>query len=536
MDPTFTSNQPYILNDVNRTIIFICNGEIYNYKELYKSMNIKPKSDSDCEVIIHLYKKYGVKKFFLTDSLVNGSKSAFKEFVSELSRAMNEENITDLTWHGQYITRPMEQVDQSIYEAMAASGAEGLTIGVETGSDSVRDHMAKKFSSADLDHEMAQFSKYQLDTVLLFFSSYPTETWRDFRDTLDMWIRYQRYAGDRTVYKMTLGQPYTHHADTPLWLMQDEIELKQDPRSDILWLLEGNPELDFIERLRRRVISQEVAVALNLPLARNTPELIQLSGTLKSQRADIEGFFDLTRKEVPLYFNQYQLPNWPAVVMTPPEIQQQLYNHLTKTNIVINLSAVSDTDWLPIVTVVLGNQQQTVVVPKEGTEVQLNITGKIGDSTDLTVEFANQPVNETNFYKVNADSYHSSKRVTINSIKINGCEIAVKGTYINTRGSFQASGQYQVNKDSTELRNWYNEVLAMAKDHSLIKELYTNGTFRLNLQFPVLNDIINSDAYMNKDDIRNDDAALTELKYELVKYDYKDQDKWINLLDTSKLH
>jgi len=50
------SNQPIIIND----IAIICNGEIYNYKELYKSMNIKPKSDSDCEVIIHLYKKYGI--------------------------------------------------------------------------------------------------------------------------------------------------------------------------------------------------------------------------------------------------------------------------------------------------------------------------------------------------------------------------------------------------------------------------------------------------------------------------------------------
>jgi asparagine synthase (glutamine-hydrolysing) len=50
------SNQPIIINDIG----IICNGEIYNYKELYKSMNVRPKTDSDCEVIIHLYKKYGI--------------------------------------------------------------------------------------------------------------------------------------------------------------------------------------------------------------------------------------------------------------------------------------------------------------------------------------------------------------------------------------------------------------------------------------------------------------------------------------------
>jgi len=52
------SNQPLIFND----IVLICNGEIYNYKELYKSMNIQPKTGSDCEVIIHLYEKYGIEQ------------------------------------------------------------------------------------------------------------------------------------------------------------------------------------------------------------------------------------------------------------------------------------------------------------------------------------------------------------------------------------------------------------------------------------------------------------------------------------------
>ena len=51
------SNQP--IKDGN--IVLICNGEIYNYKELYTMMNITPTTDSDCEVIIHLYKRYGIE-------------------------------------------------------------------------------------------------------------------------------------------------------------------------------------------------------------------------------------------------------------------------------------------------------------------------------------------------------------------------------------------------------------------------------------------------------------------------------------------
>jgi asparagine synthase (glutamine-hydrolysing) len=52
------SNQPLVIND----IVLICNGEIYNYNKLYEIMNITPLTGSDCEVIIHLYIKYGIEQ------------------------------------------------------------------------------------------------------------------------------------------------------------------------------------------------------------------------------------------------------------------------------------------------------------------------------------------------------------------------------------------------------------------------------------------------------------------------------------------
>jgi asparagine synthase (glutamine-hydrolysing) len=52
------SNQPILIDDIS----LICNGEIYNYRELYAAMNIEPSTQSDCEVIIHLYKKYGIEQ------------------------------------------------------------------------------------------------------------------------------------------------------------------------------------------------------------------------------------------------------------------------------------------------------------------------------------------------------------------------------------------------------------------------------------------------------------------------------------------
>ena len=50
------ANQPLIIDNV----ALICNGEIYNYKELYKVCGVTPTTSSDCEVIIHLYILYGI--------------------------------------------------------------------------------------------------------------------------------------------------------------------------------------------------------------------------------------------------------------------------------------------------------------------------------------------------------------------------------------------------------------------------------------------------------------------------------------------
>jgi asparagine synthase (glutamine-hydrolysing) len=52
------SNQPIIINN----ILLICNGEIYNYKELYKILDLNGTTQSDCEIIIHLYEKYGMEQ------------------------------------------------------------------------------------------------------------------------------------------------------------------------------------------------------------------------------------------------------------------------------------------------------------------------------------------------------------------------------------------------------------------------------------------------------------------------------------------
>ena len=53
-------NQP-ISHPEDNKLTLICNGEIYNYKDLVNDNDFKMKSSSDCEIILHMYKKYGIE-------------------------------------------------------------------------------------------------------------------------------------------------------------------------------------------------------------------------------------------------------------------------------------------------------------------------------------------------------------------------------------------------------------------------------------------------------------------------------------------
>ena len=56
IDDTFSSNQPFIVENDTRTVVFLCNGEIYNYRELIELFHLPPVKN-DCRVLLELYMK-----------------------------------------------------------------------------------------------------------------------------------------------------------------------------------------------------------------------------------------------------------------------------------------------------------------------------------------------------------------------------------------------------------------------------------------------------------------------------------------------
>jgi asparagine synthase (glutamine-hydrolysing) len=58
MDTSFKSNQPYVLQEKDRTVVFLCNGEIYNFKYLISKYKLDIDGNSDCMTVPKLYMKY----------------------------------------------------------------------------------------------------------------------------------------------------------------------------------------------------------------------------------------------------------------------------------------------------------------------------------------------------------------------------------------------------------------------------------------------------------------------------------------------
>jgi asparagine synthase (glutamine-hydrolysing) len=58
-DTTSAGMQPFIIGEPGARVVLMCNGEIYNYQKLKERYDIVTASGSDCEVLLHMYIKFG---------------------------------------------------------------------------------------------------------------------------------------------------------------------------------------------------------------------------------------------------------------------------------------------------------------------------------------------------------------------------------------------------------------------------------------------------------------------------------------------
>ena len=217
--------------------------------------------------LISYYNQHGVKNFYFNDALINGSVKDQKIFCKELISYYQAQSLPQryFRYSGLFIVRPSTSFKESDFELMGQSGADTVVIGIETGSDRVRHDMNKQFTNADLDFTMEQCMKNSIRVYFLMIVGYPTETERDFQDTLDMLTRYRKYVVSGTIVGVNFGTTFTIGEGTPIWHNYKQLNLvgvNGHRPEDIYWMSLDNPALTYKERCVRRLRVQKHAVDL----------------------------------------------------------------------------------------------------------------------------------------------------------------------------------------------------------------------------------------------------------------------------------
>jgi len=118
----------------------------------------------------------------------------FRDLCQELANRKKK-----IKWEAQFIVRDKKTFSQQDFDNLANSGCVGLDMGIESGSEQVRDHMRKKFSNDDIEYFVTNLGERNMKMKFLLICGYPTETESDFEQTLELLRKYKKYANKITI-------------------------------------------------------------------------------------------------------------------------------------------------------------------------------------------------------------------------------------------------------------------------------------------------------------------------------------------------
>jgi radical SAM superfamily enzyme YgiQ (UPF0313 family) len=226
-----------------------------NVKDIWNKFVYKSGSKIAHEVF-ELYQNTGIANVNFTDSLINGSIKTFREYNKTLIQLKEKNPDFNPKYKGQFICRPVGQLKESDYLEMSLAGVETLVVGIESFSNSVRDHMRKKFDNEAIDYHLLLCSKYGIKNVFLLLTGYVTETLEDHKENLRYLKKYQVYALSNIISNLGFnvgGLVITPDSGIPLNNMETDLGIIYHNVDKNLqdWTCLTNPTLTIKERYRR---------------------------------------------------------------------------------------------------------------------------------------------------------------------------------------------------------------------------------------------------------------------------------------------
>ena len=199
--------------------------------------------------MVYLSQRHDVTNFHFTDSLINGNLKEYRILMSllaEYNRDRDEEH--KLKWYSYFIFRPKASFSEEDWRLTAEGGGRGLSVGIETLSDTARAHLGKHFTNEDIEWSFQMAQKYGgIRFILLFFTGYITETDKDHEFALQWWPKQVKYRD--VIAKVNPGSPLGILHNTPLDLDFDRLGLKRVGENPEDWC---NPATDNTPEKRLR--------------------------------------------------------------------------------------------------------------------------------------------------------------------------------------------------------------------------------------------------------------------------------------------
>lgn len=407
-DYLWADNQPHLLVTGSTGCVRDC--DFCDIKHAFGKYKFK-QGTALAEEIIYLQNHYGINKFILTDSLINGGMKPFKDFLLRL-KEHNSTSIQKIIWSGQYICRNEIRHKKDIdlyYQLLKESGAEGLTIGAESGSNHVLAAMDKKTTVEALFFELDYFRKYGITCSLLTFSGHWSEHHEHFIDHCRMLNDLVPYVKSGTVAAVYLGRPFKVLPNTPADNNLNIIKHKKDYN---IWICRNNRANTYKARLKRKLITDSIARQLRIPHDDEETEILQHeSEFIRNNLDEINNFFTRHSKDHSGYIENDQ-----------DFIFQEIFKHKSTFNLKLQVEANSY-NGLPQLKIVLNNQTLFDDCLIDGShDINLNLSvSQLREINQLEFHMPNKCINDT--LVDSTGKIIKDKNIVFTSLYIDNCDV-----------------------------------------------------------------------------------------------------------------
>jgi hypothetical protein len=225
--------------------------------------------------IRYAVENYGVKEISFTDDMINGSNRQFMQWLEMLAKYLDQHKILDFSWGSQFGIKDRRSTPQGLFDLLAQTNAQ-LTIGVDHLSDSVLEHMQKKYCYQDIVWFFEQGKnlnyRYQL---LLFVLCYPSEQLIDFDLLYNRVIELSQYRDQINLWD------FGTTCNIPVGSVLESLPGMHLGNTQILWTWDSNPSLTTKEKQRRRSLLEKLGEQLMLPVRKKQTQNIRMQAWMK---------------------------------------------------------------------------------------------------------------------------------------------------------------------------------------------------------------------------------------------------------------